>query len=81
MAVSYDELTLIADLFGDAPAESERVFSQFGLTTVDLVTIGQTAFEKRLGLLFPETICLFWDAIVVENPECKNINKICDSSK
>ncbi|KAL1379210.1 hypothetical protein pipiens_015061 [Culex pipiens pipiens] len=63
MAVSYDELTLIAELFGDA-AESGRVFSPFGLTTVDLVTIGQTAFEKRLGLLLPETISLFWEAIV-----------------
>lgn len=77
MAVEFNELELIADLFGDAPAESGRVFSQFGLTTVDLVTLDQTEFEKRLELLHPETISLFWKAVF--RWRARNVSKLTKS--
>ncbi|XP_062703993.1 uncharacterized protein LOC134286396 [Aedes albopictus] len=46
-----DELALIADLFSDVPAECSEIFRLVRLQTIDLLTIDEENFERRLSII------------------------------
>lgn len=70
-----DELALIADLFSDVPAECSEIFRLVRLQTIDLLTIDEENFERRLSII-PHSLnaAQLWES--VSNWRVRNVSSL-----